>query len=500
MRTDLDGGASVRPCRKAADRRRGGLGRPGLLGAGLLCVGLLLGCQPIEPSATPTATRTPILPTATATPPPTATSTPTATPTLTPSPTLPPGLVLPPLPQRADACPPLQTDLYFLRDGGLWVCLAEGGTLDVVTAAQDAQGKNIMAYRVTPDQQRIAYVTDAGELYVLDRATREHTLLPTAGRLVDALGTYFEITTDGSTVIYLAWGVQTGSGPALEEAGSGVLLAASVDTPTLREQELGTCHGTPAAPCRGFSVAPDQSTLAVVDGQGLWLIDRAVPETPRLLGHTENRTINVQSWAPDGRWLLIDLGADGGPALTLVSTAAEDALIDATPLCPGAPCTVGTAWATTEEGTPDLWVTYDTGAQGCAAHVAWDRESGVWPVTAQCLPATAPLHPRAPFARGDYLPPDSDLAFLQGGIPGLSDGVYALGGDGYLIPIALLMQGAGYPDAPDGVLWSADGAAFLIVDAAGDPTRLGVIPLLSFWDVSSLLAGAHDMTWAEMRP
>ncbi len=141
-------------------------------------------------------------------------------------------------------------------------------------------------------------------------------------------------------------------------------------------------------------------------------------------------------------------------------------VIDASPLCPETPCSIGTAWAATEDGTPELWVTYDTGTHGCAAHVAWDLERSVAPVTADCLAATAPLHPRAPFAGGDFLPPGAGMAFLQGGIPGLTDGVYALGDDGYLIPIALLLQGAGYPDAPDGLLWSHNGAAFLVVDPA----------------------------------
>mgnify|MGYP000961460194 CR=1 FL=1 len=119
---------------------------------------VLLGCQPSPPAPTPTATRTPILPTATPTPIPTSTPTPTATPTLTPSPTLPPELRLPPTAVPADICPALPEDLLFLREGQLWLCTTEGGAPVAVRVPDTAKSQAVADYTVGADGRSRAHL------------------------------------------------------------------------------------------------------------------------------------------------------------------------------------------------------------------------------------------------------------------------------------------------------------------------------------------------------
>jgi hypothetical protein len=477
----------------------------------LLCAAALLGCQAPDPVPTPTATRTPIVPTATPTSTPTPTATPTPTPTVTPSPTLPPGLVLPPTPVTIESCPPLPSDLAFLRDGDLWLCLAEGAAMDRIGVSPDAEGGAIVDFRIAPGGGRVAYLTDAGELWVLDRAERVHIRMPTSGRLLNDGRAYFDLADNGSTLIYLGWGVQATSGPAVASPEGGSLLSLSIDAPRRRQEILGFCAGTLVSPCRGFVLSPNETTLAMVDETGVWRIDRGAPEAPRLLGTTSNVKLQIRSWAPDGLWLLLEAPGSGGvPDLGLISTQAEDLPIVLSPTCPTGPCATGEAWAVSEEGRTYLWMTWDTGSVGCAGRVFPDPGQPLQGVALECLTASVPLHPRSPYAGDALLVLSADLAFLQGGLTDPVDGLYALRAgpvqdaenalEMELLPIALLPTGVGAADAPWTVLWADSGAAFVVSDAVERPVYLGTLTPPAFWEVRTLLEGARSLQWVVATP
>ena len=472
----------------------------------ILSAASLVGCQTLEPVPTPTATRTPILPTPTPTPTSTATPLPTSTPTPTPTATLPPELILPPYATVADVCPPLPADLHFLRGGVLWTCLAEGNAPLELPAAAQARGRTIVDYRVSRDQSRIAYVTDAGELYVFDRASLTHIHLPTSGAVIHQAVTYFDITPNGDAVLYLSWGVQANTGPAIEGDGSGVLLAISVDNPRERQQRVGMCGGTAESPCQGFLLAPDGSRLAVLDMQGLWRIDLNAPNAPRLLAHSdsEHEGARLRGWSPDSQSLVLDMIVGGMPSLVVLSIEASDLQLAPSPLCP-TPCVIGTTWAA-ESGVAELWVTWDTPAQGCYGRIpettGENVQLAVQPEVATCGAGGIALHPRSPLADSPYLFPSANLAMLQAAGPRMYGGVYAVDratapDDAApavvaLIPDALAGQG--------GLVWSHDGSAFVHIDDAGEPTVLGVLEAPALWEVRGLLRGATNIKWSETRP
>jgi hypothetical protein len=89
--------------------------------------------------------------------------------------------------------------------------------------------------------------------------------------------------------------------------------------------------------------------------------------------------------------------------------------------------------------------------------------------------------------------PDGWVAFLHHGCgqgcPGPAPGLYFLGPDELLRPIALL------EDANGSVVWVADGSAFLYLDANGAPQSIGVATGGGFWDVHSQLEGARAFHW-----
>jgi len=456
----------------------------------------LMGCRPTEPVATATPTRTPILPTATPTPIPTSTPTATPTSTPTPTPTLPPGLALAPTATRAESCPPTATDLFFLREGRVWLCPAEGGHPERLPVAEEIADVAVVAYDVAQDSRYIAYVTAEDDFWVLDRAQWQHTHVPTAGRLLNDNQAHFALSGDDSTLTYLAWGVQVSSGPMLETGSSGVLLSAGILTPRLRQQELATCRASASHACRGFLMAPDGSQLAFVDGQGVWGLTLAPDEEPRLLATPPAVEVRVHSWSPDGAWLLLETtqSVDRGapPAYTLLSASAEnESLAALQPLC-ATDCVAEVVWATSADGLR-LWITWDDGTQGCVAsldpYAAGTMTQPVVPGNRICEAQTLALHPSSPMAGPSAAAVGGLVTFYQRAAPGVAAGIYALTSLAELRGVALL------PDSRGTVVWSPNGEAFLYTVQNGEASHLGALRHGVLWDVRNLFTGAHTFIW-----
>ena len=461
-------------------------------------IAALSACEiPGTPTPTPTPTRTPILPTATPTltPTPTPTATPTVTPT--PTPTLPPGLLLPVQAVEPQGWPALPTELYFLRGGRIWVWLAEGGALDAIPIAAEeeavADDGAILAYRVTPDKRFIVYITDAGKLYVFDRALREHTYVPTAGRLIEELadspGIAFEITPDGHYLIYVAWGVQPTlpdtPGTATAYPPYGTILALDLTDVRQPERELGFCNSTTVAKCTGLTLAPDGSQLVYEDSSGVWLTPLEVPEPRLVLPREEDPGWHFTAWAPNSRWLILKAQSEQGAALALFNIATEQ-LIPIDISCPQ-DCHITLSW-----GEQSIWVSTDSPEQGCLYEIQPASDESTLEITyGKCLIDSWALHPTSPLAL-----PDGWVAFVHRGCgvncDGPAPGLYFLGPEESTRPIALL------DDAEGSALWTADASAFLYFDPENRPYRLGVTGSMGFWDVSRALEGAHTFHWGEI--
>ncbi|MGC9394875.1 MAG: TolB family protein [Anaerolineae bacterium] len=457
----------------------------------------LSACEmPGTPTPTPTPTRTPILPTATPTltPTPTPTATPTVTPT--PTPTLPPGLLLPVQAVEPQGWPALPTELYFLREGHIWAWLAEGGALDVIPAAAEGNGVEdaaVLAYRVTPDKRFIVYVTDAGKLYLFDRALREHTYVPTAGRLIEELigspGIAFEVTPDGQSLVYIAWGVQPTlpdtPGTATAYPPYGTILALDLTDVRQPQRELGFCNSTTTAKCTDLALAPDGSQLVYEDSTGLWLTPLDVPEARLILSRTEDPSWRFSAWAPNSRWLILETQSEQVAALALFNIATEQRIpIDVS--CPQ-DCHLALSW-----GEQSIWVSTDSPEHGCLYEIQPVIGEPTLEITyGKCLIDSYVLHPTSPLAL-----PDGWVAFVHHGCgedcPGPGPGLYFLGPEESTRPIALLGTAEG------SALWTADASAFLYLDPEGSPTHLGVTNTSEFWDVRRVLDGAHSFHWGEI--
>ncbi len=405
----------------------------------------------------------------------------------------------------ASSCPQLPADLYFLREGMLYACPAEGGAEVVVTPVEWATGHSVRDYRVSASSPRIAIITEAGDLYVMDRGQSLQIHIPTAGRVIGEHGAFFDITPDGQTVIYLAWGVQADAGPVAEGSVSGMLLAISVDDPRQRQVSLGDCGGAEAAPCYGFRLSPDGSKVALMDRQGLWIIDRTAPEPRRLVLSSNDHAFTLRDWSVDGEALVVESSVNGMPAIGVLSTQASEATLSFSPLCP-LPCDIGTAWATTEDGPMELWVTWDTPAQGCYGRIQGPTPDRPWstllPTDIVCSGPDMPLHPRSPHAEGLSVAIGKDLAFLQASVPGFYSGIYAIirsAGGAAASQYAVTALIADDLAAQASLLWTVDGRAFVLQQGSGEAVLLGVLQPPALWDVRDVLDGAATIKWAGTR-
>jgi hypothetical protein len=432
-----------------------------------------------------------------------------------------------------DLCPPLPADLYFLREGRIWVCHAEGGALEQIPIAEEAQGDVVVDYHITPDRRYIAYVTNAGELFILDRSRWVQTFLPTTGRILDQNGLHITLGEDGKTLLYLAWDVQPTRGAIEQGSGSGTILAMHALTPTLRQQTIAFCKGTPAWPCMGFKLSPDAGRIAMIDSRGVWTADIPPLDTeslgaespaPRMVAsHGEAPTLPLRhwSWSRDGQWLVLESSDAGQIALSLLDmrspperpspgdtpdeTPPDQPVQTITPhtVC-SSPCTVDSSW-----GDSGLWVIWDTPDLGCAGRVnpgdvvLEDAPSRLAVQEPFCGLAGQPLHPTAPQVLQQY-----GLAVIHRGSPDLPAGLYALpvgppegaSSDDDVteavpagmapVPLAFL------PPVVTSAEWSPEGRALIVSDDRGAPILLIDLFHAATWDVQDLWEKAHTFRWA----
>ncbi|MBN1874175.1 MAG: hypothetical protein JXA33_08085 [Anaerolineae bacterium] len=455
---------------------------------------LLVGCQTPEPFPTPTPTRTPILPTPTPTP--TPTLTPTATPTITPTPTptLPPGLILPPQATKLETWVSLPANLYFLRDGRIQQWLAEGQTLVEIPVAEEIGNDTILSYRITSDQRYITYLTSEARLYVLDIAGQQHTYLPTAGRLLSGYGPAFEITPDGRYVIYLAWDVSPTEGkgmsgvaaPVSDQTPFGTILALQPQSPRQRQLTLGICTGTETRPCTGFILSPDGSQVTFTTAHGLWRTQVITgTQSELLLPYPEeaNFSWRPRAWSPDNHWLLVEVTQNASRSLALFNFQRGEITPIPNTTCI-TECRLEAVW-----NASILWISRLVEGESCLYRLVPD-EAGVDSIYHLCQAEQWSLRATSPHAL-----PDGWVAFVHQGCgatcPGPAPGIYFLGPDTLLHPIALL------PEAEGHALWTDDGSAFIYFDLQNRPRYLGMSNGAGFWDVQAQLAGTSDFYWGQ---
>ncbi len=380
--------------------------------------------------------------------------------------------------------------MYFLREGRIYVWLAEGGTLDAIPMVDDAD--TVLVYRVTADKRFIVYGTAAGELYLFDRASREHKFIPTAGRLIEPLaeppGMDFDVTADGRYLVYIAWGVQSTlpgtPGAVAVEFPYGTILAINLTDVRQPQRKLGFCNSTADAKCAGLALAPDGSYVVYEDGAGLWLTTLDTPDPRLVLPFTNDASWRFSKWAPNSRWLILESLSAQGTALALFNIATEQLLpVDVS--CTEN-CRLELSW-----GEQSIWVSADTPEYGCLYEIQPVIGEPLLAITQEkCLIGPWALHPTSPQAL-----PDGWVAFVHRGCgtdcQGPAPGLYFLRPDEVTQPIALLSEAEG------SALWTADASAFLYFDPQGTPTHLGVADSAGFWDVRRPLDGAHTFLWSD---
>ena len=449
----------------------------------LLALLLVTGCETPLPIPEATATRTPVVPTPTPTLTPTMTPTPTPTHTPTPTPTLPPGLILQPIPDVVSAWLPLPSNLFFLRNGRINIWLAEGAHIEVPLLAEDNL-EAVYSFEVTPDGRFIAYMTTSGKLYRLDRATWEHTLLPTSGYLIEQNASSYVMTDDGNSIYYIAWGTQpsTASSPK-SDTTSGTILRMNAQQPRMLQKVVGYCEGIGDIPCVGFILSPDERQIAYLDGHGGWLapIDGSAPLF--LTPHGETLLTDML-WSPDGRWLL--LSGDSVQSV-LVDTSSSEVLIQAIQLC-DMPCSITEkSWSGN-----NLWLIVKDG-QSCLIEVDVATIANNQPALLNqiCQMDGWDLDP---IALDTLL--DNQIFFKQNGCgaqcAGPSAGLYRINQDNTITPVALTDTG------DSKTYWTTDGSAFLYTSQTNPTRTVGLTDPPAYWDVTSLLSDSASFVWGEL--
>ncbi|TFG73462.1 MAG: hypothetical protein E4H27_00730 [Anaerolineales bacterium] len=448
----------------------------------VLALLLVTGCGTPLPIPAATATRTPVVPTPTPTLTPTMTPTSTPTRTPTPTPTLPLNLVLQPVPEAVSTWFPLPADLFFLHNGRINIWLAEGAHIEVPLLAEDNK-ESVHSYVVTPDGRFITYITTSGKLYRLDRATWEHTLLPTSGYLVKQNAPYFMMTDDGNHIYYTAWGTQpsTASSPQ-SSAASGTILGINALQPRALQNVIGYGEGIGDIPCLDFKLSPDERHIAYLDGHGGWLstIDGNAPLF--LAPHGDTLLTDIL-WSNDGRGLL--LSGDTAQALW-IDISANEPLTQVIQLC-NMPCVI------TEKrwSANNLWLIV-TDAQSCLVEVDVETIANNQPdlLNRICQMDGWDLKPTSL-----YTLLDNRIIFMHGGCgaqcAGPTAGLYMFNQDKTIYPLALTEAG------DSTTYWTPDGSTFLNVSRTNPTRTVGLLNTPAYWDVTVLLRDSTSFVWGQ---
>jgi len=216
------------------------------------------------------------------------------------------------------------------------------------------------------------------------------------------------------------------------------------------------------------------------DRHGFWYISLAAPEEKRLALSDPDGEVVLLSWSPNGQWVLLAAADENRPALTMfapdssASGTVPATSWRATPLCI-TPCRIGATWASDSS----LWITWETGLNGCVAHVDPTEMNGDTWVPIEQPPALCNIGAGAlrPWA------PDTAISRTQPAFVALAE-------DHHIEPIALL------PKEASSVLWSLDGNVFLVLDHDGNALRMGVLSPPMLFDVEDLLRGAYHFAWS----
>jgi len=369
-------------------------------------------------------------------------------------------------------------------------------------------------YGFSLDGSRLLYVTEAGELQVVELATGDEFLVPVIGHPEQ-----FALTSDNRYIIYLSVGSPSathasGAGQAAlsrlsqdgEEISHGTLFAADVQAPA-RPYELGFCGPAEGEEvrmgCKGFLLSPAGHELVFTDDRGVWFVE--VPEgKPRLLADQsfpedggEWCDVHIPlAWFPDGQRLLLQVRCYVGGILAVMeaSTGLEQALPDTGCYVD---CHVEWSW-----GPTGLWVSTIPGTlylvevspEGFLQITpgAVDTESRrLWPTEVRPLSdgGVAFAHQRCAISTGT-----AD--------PWPAPGIFVAQPDGAVRRVASLptfpcrrttfLEETIYRGT---VLWTPDDAAFLYLDDQGRAMLLGLTDGTRLWDVRGLLCDASDLHW-----
>lgn len=473
-------------------------------------------------------------------------------PTLTPSPT-PTSVPVPTLPAEAIPVtyplPALPADLYFIREGSLWRWPQAGGDFDLIAAAPEQKSGNhrklssptrggppfgVTQYRMTPDGRYLVYVfhdslrQPYSKLIFHDLTHHTAMTLPVASD-VDPIRFNFDITTDGRYVIYFAPGrlptiggkapglTQTIATPKSDEMGQGMFMSLDVQNFNL-EMELGYCAIYTndvefiRIECSGFALSPDGKTLAFSDGRGVWLADTTKGPARLLTEHTYGRgggrcgVWNVESWSPNGQWLLIEVGCyEGSYAAVMNPLTGEVQSVPDT-------CYYGDfyrdyGWSQNGDYVLASFINPVSDSRYASARLRQVltkntlEETMLLSETGSISVWPAHLHDL----------PDGRIGFSNRQCvdsPALRSGVYAIGRDGSSLSLlsslpAMMCQppsGSWVAWSSGQIEWTPDGAAFLYFERDQQTPHqtnllLGLTDGSVLWDIRDVLEGATDFQW-----
>lgn len=284
--------------------------------------------SPLHPSTLmPTATVS--LPTVTPSP------IPSPTPTIVPIST--PTSVPPIRPVTAEQLPFISHDLLFINESGLvrWNYITS--QLEVLVASGPwASYGGIQSFSVSFDGQRVVLegrkTVDEYEVALLDLENGQLASL----MLSELPGQFrgLSIFPDGAWVAYIVPGalpsgtaqhhLRLASHQARLIAGGynyGLIYAVRTDAPDHRI-EVGFCSEERSQrewrTCMGFRWSPDSRAILWSDARGVWLAELGqdakllVPHTIGISPTQASSTVELRTWSPLGRYLLVGIGHSGG--------------------------------------------------------------------------------------------------------------------------------------------------------------------------------------------